>query len=240
VSLPAGRLASRVSLHASRSARLLLAWVEHGEGELDRWKSRVVVVRFEPGRLGATAWSAIHSPLFDDYGPVSLAERNAAGGHLAVWSGRSLTTGYEIVYGARVDCVPEAPAGVVYEAAWGPPTALDRMWLIQRDRARDVCFQIGLAHPSDSRYSVTLPAKWAIEYAVAQRGAGACTGARPLDAIEALGATGVIDWPGSLEEIWPICELEASVSLRFAPDLPWLSESELVASSVGLVGPGCE
>jgi hypothetical protein len=241
--LPVGAPESRVTLHAG-SAGVIVSWSETGDAALPdsmAGRSRIMVVRLAPGLDAPAVWSQIASPRFHDYAPPHTVSRGTEGGLTSVWSGRAMSGGLDVVYGARLDCVPHAEYDVQYEAFWGPPTALDRLFVIKRDFTRNVCFRIGLASPSSlSEYSVAAPAPWAVEWLGAESDAFGCAGPGwSPETVPAIGGSGAIDWPDSQSGALP-CTLDIGVSLTFAPDAPWLPASELMSvSALPVVSAPC-
>jgi hypothetical protein len=243
LSLAAGNPESRVTLHAD-SAGVVVIWAETGDASLPDsapGRSRIVVARLGSALAAPVVWAQIPSPRFHDYGPPRIASRGTAGGLLAVWGARAQTGGLDLVYGARLDCVPHTQYDVKYDAFWGPPMALDRFYVVKRDFTRNVCFGIGLAHPNDNlQFAIALPDQWSVEALFAQPDAFGCPGPGwPPDAVWATSGSGAVDWLGSTAGALP-CTLDVAVSMTFQPDLPWLPANELLtASALPVVGAPC-
>ena len=101
-----GSVTSRVTLHVD-AARLYMAHVVVGDTTLPEdalGRSMVRIESFSNQIAGAAFGVEIPSTLYDDYGPVRMVSRGADGRLLAIWTARK-TNGYDVVYGARIDCV---------------------------------------------------------------------------------------------------------------------------------------
>jgi hypothetical protein len=200
-------------------------------------RSGIAVRRREPD--GTWISAEVSSPLFHDYGAPSLLLRGKPESLLTVWAARSLNSGYDVTYAARLDCIEEQSA--TYEAFWGPPMALGRVHIIKRDPTRDVCFHIGLVFPvaGSHEYDVILPDKWRIEELSVQAGAASCSSAWQPSAVHATAATGTIDWPGSTGGQEP-CSLDFGFSASFPMGEPWVPTSETFsATGLAVQGGSC-
>lgn len=232
---PGVELLSRVTTHAANGA-LTVIWPEPGDSALPAstpGHSRLVVRRIDQN--GTVLGTEIPTPLFHDYGPAWLTSRGAPGSLLAVWGARSMTNGYDYTYAAKVDCALAAAA--TYEAYWGPPAALDRIYVSKADPALDVCFQMELVHPtSTTAYAVLMPQQWAVQGLSVRKGATFCGGS-PFtpDSVQATSANGSIDFQGDLP-----CALDLAFDATFPQTAPWVPASaSFNAAQVPVKGGPC-
>lgn len=95
---------SRVTSNTD-AAFVALVWAESGDPSLshDQLGRSRIELRVQDDS-GAVFGAQLPSTLFHSYGPPFVVGRGALGSWLVVWGARSMTTGFDVTYAARVDC----------------------------------------------------------------------------------------------------------------------------------------
>lgn len=122
--------------------------------------------------------------------------------------------------------------------AFAVPGGLDRIWITAADDDASLCAAGIIVWPMDGGGGgVTLPDQWAWQNGWVSDDPADCDAVGfPAEAVDAIAATGTVDWQGSPQP-YP-CEIDVDLELDFAGGAAWVPDSVAIVAQ-GVAVEGC-